>query len=97
MDKRHPPLGPFPPQPPIPCRVVQAGDVIKYFTGWLEDGEELWLRATVQPMTKKLQVKHPTYYNVLNERGEEKSVELLKGGDWGVLHDGEFIINETLF
>ena len=97
VNKRHPPVDPFPPKPPIPRRVVQAGDVIKYFTGWLEDGEELWLRATIQPMTKKLQIKYPDYYNVLNERGEEKSVELLRGGDWSVLRDGKFTNNETLF
>ena len=48
-------------------------------------------------MTKKLQMRYPSYYNVINERGQEKSVELLRGGGWVLLRDGEFIANEDLF
>ena len=54
-------------------------------------GEEIWLRATVRTMTKKLQTKYPHYYNILNERGEEKSLELKVGGAWQVLRDNEFV------
>ena len=42
-------------------------------------------------MTLKLQRKYPTYYNILNERGEEKSLELKVGGAWQVLRDNEFV------
>ena len=72
-------------------RLVHPGDVVKYLSGWAPDGEEIWLRATVRPMTKKLQTKYPHYYNILNERGEEKSLELKVGGAWQVLRDNEFV------
>ena len=76
VDERHRIVG------SIPGRLVHAGDVIRYFTGWLVDNEEQWLRATVRTMTKRNQEKYPNYYNILNEQGEEKSLELLEGGAW---------------
>ena len=60
----------------IPGRVVHTGYVISYFTGNIIDGQQQWLRATIQQMTKKLQHKHPSYYNILNELGEELSIQL---------------------
>ena len=38
VDKRHPPVDPFPPKPTVPQRVVQTGDIIKYLAGVLENG-----------------------------------------------------------
>ena len=75
----------------IPGRKLHTGDVIKYFTGWLVDNEEQWLRATIQPMTKKDQRRYPNYYNILNEAGEEKSLKLIEGGAWKVLRGDQFI------
>ena len=76
-------------------RLVQPGDVIKYFTGYSDSGKENWLRATIRPMTKKMQLKHPTYYNVIDEKGKEKSLELVLGGEWKILRGNEFeYINE---
>ena len=72
VDKRYPPVDPFPPKPAVPRRLVQAGDIIQYYTGKIENGEKLWLRATVRPMTTKLQLKQPNYYNIIDERGQEK-------------------------
>jgi hypothetical protein len=51
-------------------------DVIRYFSGYDDDDSEECLRATVQPMYLTQQRLYPTFYNVLNERGEELSVEL---------------------
>ena len=95
IDQRYPPVDPFPPKPAVPRRLVQAGDIIQYYTGQSTDGEEIWLRATVRPMTKKLQLKHPDYYNILDERGQEKSIELLRGGAWCVLNTGDVGAHET--
>ena len=91
---------PRPPRPPrsISGRLVHAGDVIRYFTGYMVDNQEFWLRATVQPMFLTVQRINPTYYNVLNERGEEVSLELLggiggwqtlRGENWEFVGDGE--------
>jgi hypothetical protein len=62
---------------------VIDGDVIRYFSGYDDDDSEKWLRATVQPMYLTQQRLYPTFYNVLNERGEELSVELLPGRELG--------------
>ena len=75
----------------IPGRLLHAGDVIKYFTGWLVDGEEQWLQATIQTMTKKDQRKYFNYFNILNEKGEEKSLKLIEGSSWKVLRGDEFV------
>jgi len=40
--------------------------------------------------TKKNQQKYQNYYNILNEVGEEKSIKLLEGGAWQLLHDDEY-------
>ena len=70
----------------IAGRLAHTGDVIRYFTGFLLNDEEVWLQATVQNMYMTVQQRHPTYYNVVNERGEEKSLELLPGVDgWQIL------------
>ena len=78
------------PPPPGPLRLVEPGDVIQYFTGWIVNGQEEWLRATIRPMTAKAKKKHPDYYNVVNEKGEEKSIKLVRGGAWAVLRDDLF-------
>ena len=71
----------------LPGRVVNEGDVIRYLSGYDGENQE-WLRATVIPMTLKLQRKYPTYYNILNETGDEMSVELIEGArSWQVLHE----------
>ena len=42
-----------------------------------------------------MQLKHPTYYNVIDEKGKEKSLELVLGGEWKILRGNEFeYINE---
>ena len=46
-------------------------------------------------MTKKLQLKHPDYYNIIDERGQEKSIELLRGGGWCALNTGDVGAHET--
>ena len=82
----------------IPGRLVIDGDVIRYFSGYEDDDSEEWLRATVQPMYLTQQRLYPTFYNVLNERGAELSVELLPrertwqlldGDTWEFVGDGE--------
>ena len=70
---------------PFADRVVKTGDVIQYFTGSYLDEQEEWIRATVQPMTKKLQLKYPDYYNIINEQGKEMSIKLQPGGSWRLL------------
>ena len=70
---------------PFVDRVVKTGDVIQYFTGTYLDGQEEWIKATVQPMAKKLQLKHPEYYNIINEKGKEMSIKLQPGGCWRIL------------
>ena len=71
----------------LPGRLVGEGDVVRYLSGYDGENQE-WLRATVIPMTLKLQRKYPTYYNILNETGVEMSVELITGArNWQVLHD----------
>ena len=58
-----------------------------------ENQEEIkeWLQATVRPMFLTQQRLHPTYYNVLNELGEELSVELLVGGNWQMLRGEDWV------
>ena len=42
-------------------------------------------------MYKTLQRLHPTYYNIVNERGEEISLELLPGNQgWQILKEGSW-------
>ena len=81
-----------------PGRLAHTGDVIRYFSGYVDGDEQVWLQATVKKMYLKLQRKYPTYYNVMNERGEEISLELLpgvrgwqilRGGEWEFVDDGE--------
>ena len=70
---------------PFVDRVVKTGDVILYFTGSYLDGQEEWIRAIVQSMTKKLQLKYPEYYNIINEQGKKMSIKLRPGGCWRIL------------
>ena len=75
----------------IPGRLAHTGDVIRYFTGYTQGEEEVWLQATVQVMFQTVQRRHPSYYNVVNERGEEVSLELLAGvGGWQILRGAEW-------
>ena len=72
----------------IPGRLVTEGDLIKYFSGCLDDqGEQVWITARVEKMFKTQQRKYPNYYNVLNENGETLSLSLLPGGNWAVRED----------
>ena len=80
-----------PPLHPPQRRLVQPGEILRYFTGYDQNGDEVWLRATVRPMTKKLQMKHPNYYNVTDEKGKDKSIELMVGGSWEVMRGDEFV------
>ena len=77
-----------PPRPPrdIPGRLVSHGDLIKYFTGYIdtESQEEIWLTAVVMKMQMSEQRKHPNHYNVANEEGSNFSLELLPGEKWAV-------------
>ena len=76
----------------IPGRLAHTGEVIRYFTGFLENNQEVWLKATVQNMYMTVQQRHPTHYNVINERGEEKSLELLPGSDgWQILRGDAWV------
>ena len=73
----------------IPGRVVHTGDVIRYVTEDAHEDHHIWLQATVRKMYKTVQRLHPTYYNIVNERGEEISLELLPGNQgWQVLTEG---------
>ena len=73
----------------IAGRVVHTGDVIKYVTGEVHEHQQLWLQATVQKMFKTVQRLHPTYCNIVNERGEEISLELIPGNHgWQILREG---------
>ena len=75
----------------IPGRLAHTGDVIRYFSGYVDGDEQVWLQATVQMMFLTVQRKHPTYYNVVNERGQEVSLELLAGvGGWQILRGEEW-------
>ena len=72
-------------------RLVHPGDVIMYLSGWAPNGDETWLRATIRPMTKKLRTRYLHYYNIINEKNEEKSFELKVGGAWKIMRDNEFV------
>ena len=79
----------------LPGRLAQDGDVIRYFSKTIvdenqEENEE-WLQATVRPMFLTQQRLYPTYYNILNELGEELSVELLVGVNWQKLRGEEWV------
>ena len=75
----------------IAGRLVHTGDVIRYFTGKVHEDQHVWLQATIQKMYKTLQRLHPTYYNIVNERGEEISLELLPGNQgWQILKEGSW-------
>ena len=75
----------------IPGRLAHTGEVIRYFTGYMDGDEQVWLQATVQMMFLTVQRQHPTYYNVVNERGQEVSLELLAGvGGWQILRGEEW-------
>ena len=81
----------------IPGRLAHTGDVIKYFTGYYRGNEPEWLQATVQHMFLTQQRLHSTYYNIMNERGEQISVELIRGDlNWQLLRgdEWEFIDDE---
>ena len=72
----------------IPGRLVTEGDLIRYFSGYLDDnGEQVLLTARVQQMYKTQQRKHPTHYNILNENGQSLSLSLVPGGNWAVRRD----------
>ena len=77
-----------PPRPPrdIPGRLVTHGDLIKYFSGYIdtESQEEIWLTAVVMKMQMSEQRKYPNHYNVANEEGFNFSLELLPGEKWAV-------------
>ena len=62
-----------------------------YLSGWAPNGDETWLRATIRPMTRKLRTRYPHYYNIINEKNEEKSLELKVGGAWKIMRDNEFV------
>ena len=72
----------------IPGRLVTEGDLIRYFSGYLDDnGEQVLLTARVQQMYKTQQRKHPNHYNILNENGQSLSLSLVPGGNWAVRRD----------
>ena len=72
----------------IPGRLVTEGDVIRYFSGFLnDDGQEILLTARIEKMVKTQQRKYPNHYNILNENGEAMSLSLLPGGNWAVRRD----------
>ena len=74
------------PAPDIDGRLVTEHELVRYDTSRPGDPEVRWELATVTRMTKKLQEKNPSYYNVqLNSNNLiSKSVELLPGGTWQV-------------
>ena len=85
---RSAPVTQAPPRPSrdIPGRLVTRGDLIKYFSGYIdaESQEEIWLTAVVTQMQVSEQRKHPNHYNVAGEEGSNFSLELLPGEKWAV-------------
>merc|ERR1719509_736681 len=63
----------------IDGRIVTDGDLIKYFTGYVDDESEVWLTANVLKMLPSEQRKYPTFYNIINENEENLSIELVRG------------------
>ena len=88
----RPPRGaPAIPAPPrlsrdIPGRLLTHGDLIRYFTGYVntETQEEIWSTAVVIQMEMSLQRRYPNHYNVANEDGTNCCLELLPGTKWEV-------------
>ena len=80
------------PAPDINGRLVSEHKLVRYNTSRPGDPDVRWELATVARMTKKLQGKHPDYYNVrLNSNNLiSKSVELLPGGTWQVWRRGRW-------
>ena len=74
------------PAPDIHGRLVTEHELVRYDTSRPGDPEVRWELATVTRMTRGLQEKNPTYYNVrLNSNNQvSKSVELLPDGTWQV-------------
>ena len=74
------------PAPDIDGRLVTEGEIVRYDTSRPGSPGVRWELATVTRMTKGLQVKNPTYYNVQLTADERvsKSVELLPDGTWQV-------------
>ena len=74
------------PAPDIDGRLVTEHELVRYDTSRPGSPEVRWELATVTRMTKGLQVKNLTYYNVrLNgDNRISKSVELLPDGTWQV-------------
>ena len=85
---RSAPAIPAPPRPPrdIPGRLLTRGDLIRYFTGYIntETQEEIWTTAVVIPMQMSLQRRYPNHYNVSNQDGSDCCLELLPGTKWEV-------------
>ena len=80
------------PAPDIDGRLVSEHELVRYDTSRAGDQNVRWELATVARMTKKLQGKHPDYYNVrLNSNNLiSKSVELLPAGTWQVWRSGRW-------
>ena len=80
------------PAPDIDGRLVSEHELVRYDTSRAGDPDVRWELATVARMTKKLQGKHPDYYNVrLNSNNlVSKSVELLPAGTWQVGRRGRW-------
>ena len=72
----------LPPRPTrdIPGRLVTQGDIISYFTGFVDEfNEEIWLTAVVDKTFLTQQRLFPTYYNVTDEQGTNSARSLYQG------------------
>ena len=80
IDERRPPLDPRRNRD-IPGRIVTEGDLVRYFSGYEyeNDGGEVWYTARVEKMTLTMQRQYPTFYNIINEKGESLSLNLEEG------------------
>ena len=86
IDERRPPV--FARPRDIPGRLLTEGDIIRYFTGYLDERQnQIWLTARVEKMFLTQQRKYPEHYNVRNERGESLSLKLVPGGNFEVRKD----------
>ena len=85
---RGAPAIPAPPRPSrdIPGRLLTRGDLIRYFTGYVntETQEEIWSTAVVIQMEMSLQRRYPNHYNIANEDGTDCCLEILPGMKWEV-------------